>query len=114
MSRITTRPATLTASQAATMLNGGKGVREVLVDGVVVGQYAKNKYGVTIGHFSSLAMKASVNPFVAAPLSHTVHPAGRTLGRTVKELIADIARQPVCEYERQIAASITAREEAGR
>lgn len=112
MPKIRTRPAILPESQTRSMLDGGRGVREVVVDGTVVGQYARNKYGVTIGHFSQVAMGGDDNPFVAAPLSHSVRPAGRTLGRTTAQLVADIARQPVCEYEREIQQAIANRKAA--
>ena len=91
MSKVTTQPAVLTESQCRTMLNGGDGVRAVLVDGVVVGLYARNKYGVTIGTFDPQALTADENPFVASRRDFTPHPAGRTPGRTVRELVADVA-----------------------
>lgn len=87
---ITTRPATLTDKQAESMLNRGRGAREVLVDSVVVGQYARNKYGVTIGHFDRDALTADENPFVAARLDFSVYPTYRGR-RTVRDVIADIA-----------------------
>lgn len=86
-----TQPAQLTESQTRTMLNGGRGVRAVLVNGRVVGLYAKNKYGVTIGTFDPQALIAEGNPFVASRPEYNVAPAGRTLGRTTKQVVADIA-----------------------
>lgn len=103
--KVKTQPASLTASQSRFLLNGGKGVREVLVDGVVVGHYARNKHGVTIGHFDPLALVGEDNPFAAARLSHSVAPASRIHGRTTKQLVADIAAQRVGEYEAQINAA---------
>lgn len=88
---VKTAPAVLTATQTASMLNGGRGVRAVLVNGVVVGLYAKNKYGMTIGTFDAEALTAEGNPFVATRVGHSPMPAGRPLGRTVKQLVADIA-----------------------
>ena len=79
MSKYTTRPAALTAAQSQSMLNGGRGVREVVVNGQVVGHYARNKHGVTIGHFDPEALTAEQNPFVAARHEYCVYPAGRTL-----------------------------------
>jgi len=91
MSKYTTRPAALTAAQSQSMLNGGRGVREVVVNGQVVGHYARNKHGVTIGHFDPEALTAEQNPFVAARHEYCVYPAGRTLGRTTRQLTDDIA-----------------------
>jgi hypothetical protein len=90
MTRIQTRPATLTASQAATMFHAA-GMREVLVDGKVVGHYGRNKHGITIGHCDPEAVHADGNPFVAARPEYGVLPAGRHLGRKTKDVVADIA-----------------------
>lgn len=87
---VKTRPAVLTAAQSANLLAGGRGVREVVVDGRVVGHYARNKYGVTIGHFDPLALVAEDNPFVAARYEYTVYPTVRG-SRRVKDVVADIA-----------------------
>lgn len=90
---IKTAPANLTEAQARSMRNGGRDVRAVLVNGQVVGLYAKNKYGVYIGTFDPEALTAEQNPFVATRPGFLPKPAARTLRRTVKDLVHDIAYQ---------------------
>lgn len=96
---VRTAQAHLTETQAASMFDGGKGVRAVLVDGIIVGLYAKNKYGMTIGTFDPEALNAQGNPFVATRTGYAPRPAGRPLGRSVKDLVADIANRVPARYE---------------
>lgn len=111
--KITTKPANLTARQSRHMLDNGRGVQEVLVDGELVGQVAKNKHGIWIGHFDRVAMFAPNNPFVEARLSHKVRPSCRG-ERTKADVVKDVAAQRVGAYQAEIQAAIAAREEVVR
>jgi hypothetical protein len=67
-------------------------VRKVVVDGVTVGHYTRNKYGVTIGHFDAEAVAHCQrdNPFVLADSSKHVYPTIRGV-RNTKDVVTDIA-----------------------
>lgn len=109
--KITMAPHSPTAEQAKRMLDRGTGITNVLVNGVIVGQVAKNKHNIWIGHFDADAINES-NPFVAARLTHKVHPAGRTFGTGKKDIVRSVAAQNVGEYVATIHANARKRAEA--
>jgi hypothetical protein len=81
----------LPSAEQGAMVMGGTGIRNVIVDGKTVGQYAKNKYGVWIGHCDPDATNDR-NPFITTSQNgKMVAPAARFLGRTCEDLCQDIA-----------------------